>query len=104
MQSSGTIIQRIVDLIINPLLLVLMALAFLLFVYGLVEFLWNLNEGGENSEGKRHMVWGIVGLLIMISVYGIVALIDNTFGFGALSGQGPNVNSINIGGTGNTFH
>ena len=81
---------RIVDVIINPVLLVLMALAFLLFVYGLVEFLWKLNEGGDNKEGKSHMIWGIVGMLIMISVYGIIGLIDNTFG---LDITNPDVNS-----------
>ena len=71
--------QRVVTYIINPALLVIFALGFLLFVYGLVEFLWKLNEGGDNSEGKQHMVWGIVGMLIMVSVYGILDIIDNTF-------------------------
>ena len=45
-----------------------------------MEFLWNLNEGGENKEGKQHMLWGIVGMLIMISVWGILDILDNTFG------------------------
>ena len=66
--------------IINPAILVIFALGFLLFVYGLVEFLWKLNEGGDTDEGKQHMLWGIVGMLIMVSVYGILELLDNTFG------------------------
>lgn len=80
MNAADNIMQRIVDMIINPILLGLMAFAFLVFVYGLVQFMWNLNEGGDNKEGKSHMLWGIVGMLIMISVYGIIAMIDNTLG------------------------
>jgi len=73
---------RFWNLIISPIILVVFACGFLLFVYGLVEFLWKLNEGGDNKEGKQHMLWGIVGMLVMISVYGIISLLSNTFGLG----------------------
>jgi hypothetical protein len=78
-QGAGNAMQRVVTYLIDPALLVIFALGFFIFIYGLVEFLWNLNQGGENEKGKQHMVWGIVGMLIMISVYGILNLIDNTF-------------------------
>ena len=66
--------------IINPLILVVFAAGLCLFVYGLVEFLWKLNEGGDNSEGKQQMLWGIAGMFIMVSVYGILNLLNATFG------------------------
>ncbi len=72
--------SRFVDYLINPAILVIFAAGFLLFVYGLVEFLWKLNEGGDNKEGKQHMIWGIVGMFIMVSVYGILSLATSTFG------------------------
>ena len=84
---------RFVTYIINPAILMVFACGFLLFIYGLVEFLWNLNEGKDNSEGKQHMIWGIVGMLIMISVYGILDLIDNTF---SLNFSNPDVSRINV--------
>jgi len=84
--------SRINTYIVNPLLLVVFALGFFMFVYGLVEFLWKLNEGGENSEGKKHMVWGIVGMLIMVSVYGILDVVTGTFG---IDYRNPDVSSIN---------
>jgi len=46
----------------------------------------NLDKGGEHEEGKKHMLWGIVGMFIMASVYGIIALLDNTFDLDAFSG------------------
>ena len=84
--------QRIVAYIIDPALLVIFALGFLLFIYGLVEFLFKLNSGGDNAEGKKHMIWGIVGMVIMVSVYGILDLIDNTF---ALNFSNPDVSRLN---------
>ena len=80
MESVSNIMYRFETYIINPAILIVFALGFLLFVYGLVEFLWKLNEGGDNEEGKKHMLWGIVGMLIMVSVFGILELLNNTFG------------------------
>ena len=80
MNALANIMDKLWGLIIGPAILVVFACGFLLFVYGLVEFLWKLNEGGDNSEGKQHMIWGIVGMLIMVSVWGILDLLDNTFG------------------------
>ncbi|MEY4747458.1 MAG: hypothetical protein RLZZ416_507 [Candidatus Parcubacteria bacterium] len=79
--------------IIDPAILVVFALGFFLFIFGLVEFLWKLNEGGENSEGRKHMIWGLAGMLIMISVYGIIVLLDNTFNLGVFTG--PDVGRAN---------
>lgn len=70
--------DRLVDFVINPAILLVFSAGFFLFIWGLVQFLWNL-EGGEIDNGKRHMLWGIVGMVVMVSVYGIIAIIDNTF-------------------------
>jgi hypothetical protein len=102
MQSISSVVARFQTYIINPAILIVFAAGFFLFVYGLVEFLWKLNEGGDNKEGKQHMIWGIVGMLIMVSVYGILALLDNTFGLGIFQGGGGvNINNINVTGS---FH
>ncbi len=79
MNALTKVLQELNDLVIYPMILVIFACGFFLFVWGLVQFLWNLNEGGDNKEGKQHMLWGIVGMLIMISVNGILGLLVNTF-------------------------
>ncbi len=77
--------NRLVDLIINPLILLVFACGFLLFMWGLVKFIWNSREGEINDDGKQHMLWGIVGMFIMVSVYGIITLITQTFGIDSTS-------------------
>ena len=86
MTPVSDIMTKLKVYIIDPAILVVFAAGFFLFIFGLVEFLWKLNEGGENKEGKQHMLWGLAGMLVMISVYGIIVLLDNTFGLGVFSG------------------
>jgi len=75
----GDLIQKFTVYIINPIMLVLFAAGLFLFMYGLVEFLWKLNGGHGEEEGKRHMIWGLVGMLIMFSFGGIINFLGNTF-------------------------
>lgn len=84
--NGAQILENFVTFLINPAILVIFAAGFLLFIWGLVQFLLALNKSGtEYDEGKQHMLWGIVGMFIMASVYGIIALIDNTFDLNAFS-------------------
>ena len=80
------LLRNFVTYIINPAILLIFTAGFFLFIWGLVQFMFNLEKGGENEEGKQHMLWGIVGMFVMASVYGIIALLDNTFGLQAFSG------------------
>ena len=86
MQAAGELISRFKVFVIDPLILVVFAAGFLVFIYGLVQFIWDLDEGGHRSEGIEHMKWGILGMLVMSSVYGIITILDNTFGLGVFTG------------------
>ena len=66
------ILRNFVTFIINPAILVIFTAGFFLFVWGLVQFIMNLDKGSENEEGKKHMLWGVVGMFVMASVYCIV--------------------------------
>lgn len=98
--AATEVMNRLVTYLLNPLILVIFAAGFFLFVWGLVQFLWSLNQGGKDTDGKQHMLWGIVGMFIMVSVYGILSLVTNTFGIDIRNP--PDVSSIrginNVGG------
>ncbi len=76
--------QLINDLFINgilkPLIPLLIGLAIVVFFYGIIIFV--LSEGGEKkNEGKQYMFWGVIGIFVMVSVWGLVNLIKETFNF-----------------------
>ncbi|OGI82222.1 hypothetical protein A3I95_00610 [Candidatus Nomurabacteria bacterium RIFCSPLOWO2_02_FULL_44_12] len=66
--------------IVNPIINVLFALAIALFLWGLFEFLANQSNEEKRTEGKSHMLWGVVGLAIMLGVFTIMNIILNTIG------------------------
>ncbi|HUO50259.1 MAG TPA: hypothetical protein VMU25_01685 [Candidatus Paceibacterota bacterium] len=100
--SVGDVVGRFTDQIINPALLILAAAGFMFFVWGLVEFLISLIQGGQTGDGKRHMIYGVLGMVIMFSTYGIISLLNNTFGLNAFSG--PDTSRIqNVNPSGNFF-
>jgi hypothetical protein len=82
MDSATRLLDRFVTLIIDPTILLIFTAGFLLFLWGLVVFIVNLGEGGENTEGKQHMLWGLIGMLVMVGVFGIISILNNTFQLG----------------------
>lgn len=55
--------------IVDTLIILAAAIALLAFLWGLAKFIFRLG-GKEDAveEGKRVMIWGLVGLFVMISV------------------------------------
>lgn len=73
-----TFVDHVDKLIINPIIVLLFALAVVYFLWGLLEFLANQDNEEKRTSGKRHMIWGIVGMSIMMGVFVLMNLILNT--------------------------
>lgn len=67
-------IGRLVDIALP----IVVALALLAFFYGLAKAIFGGAEGVK--EGKDLMIWGIVALFVMVSVWGLVRFVGNAFG------------------------
>ena len=80
MTAVDSVIRQIEEQIINPLILLLFGVALLLFLWGGFEFIRGADSEEGRETGRRHMLWGIVGMFIMISVKGILNLVLGTFG------------------------
>lgn len=80
MDRTAELVGRIVDAIINPLIVLMFAVASVYFLWGLATFVMNAEDSAGREEGKRKIIWGLIGLVIMVSVYGILAILSNTFG------------------------
>jgi hypothetical protein len=78
--SAATLVYRINKVIINPLIIFIFALALAYFLWGVIEFVLNASDDDKRTTGKRHMLWGLVGMFIMISVFTIMQIIINTLG------------------------
>lgn len=79
--SIEPFLNKVNQYILNPLITLGFAVAFITFLWGVVEFIRNASGDDSRERGKRNIMWGIIGMLIMISVYGIINIILSTFGF-----------------------
>ncbi len=80
--NEGTgILFSLQQQIINPLITLIALAAFLYFLWGLMMFVRAQAQGGKDQEdGKRHMIWGIVGLAIIFGARAILALLGDIAG------------------------
>lgn len=73
-----TLINRVADAIINPLLLFLFSWAFLMFLWGVFQFVYSSDDLEARATGKRHLLYGIIGMAIMAAAVGITQIIRAT--------------------------
>jgi uncharacterized membrane protein YdjX (TVP38/TMEM64 family) len=66
--------------IINPLITFLFALAIIYFIYGLAKYLLSPDNEEIRKTSKQHMLWGVVGMFIMVAVFGIMNILLTTLG------------------------
>lgn len=71
------VIDKIKSQIINPLIGFLLAISFLYFLYGIYELI-STGDSKKMEEGKKHVIWGLVGLFIIVAVTGIMSLVAGT--------------------------
>ncbi|MBU4480280.1 hypothetical protein KKG48_02460 [Patescibacteria group bacterium] len=88
-----TLIQNMNRVIIAPLEGLMFLLATTIFIWGLVEFIWKADVA-DKEQGKKHMIWGIVGLFIMVSVVAIINIFLNTFSIPEVQTQYLNILNI----------
>lgn len=58
------------------------AVAFLVFVYGVARFIRAAGNEREIKESKNFLIWGVVGLFVLVTIWGIIAFLRSEFGFG----------------------
>ncbi|MDO8623872.1 MAG: pilin [bacterium] len=70
LEAWGDDIVFFINVVLVPLL---MAVAFVVFLWGVFNyFIWNADSEDKRKEGKYFVMYGIVGFVIIISLWGLV--------------------------------
>ena len=80
MQELNQFLDRVVVQIINPIILLLAACAFVVFLWGVFQFIAHAGDETKRKEGRQAIMWGLIGLVIIFGAYGIINLALGTFG------------------------
>lgn len=80
MDVFNDFIGKVQTAIINPLITLIALAAFVVFVWGVVEFIAGAGNEEKRATGQQHMLWGFVGLVIIFGAKAIVTLLGNSIG------------------------
>jgi hypothetical protein len=74
--ATVTMLQNVVMFLVP----IMMALAVLVFLWGLVRFIANATDEDARASGKALMVWGMVALFILVTFWGIIGFVQESLG------------------------
>ena len=86
----GDLIDAVYGIVNSVLIPLAFALCLLYFFWGVAKYIRN-SAGSEEAakEGKRIMIWGVVALFIVFSIFGIINFIKGELNI-------PGTNTINV--------
>lgn len=77
--------------LLNNVVIFLIAFAVVWFIYNVVKYSMSSDEDGK-EKARSQMIWGVIALAVIVSVWGLVNLLQGVFGVG----QGPAANVGNL--------
>lgn len=82
---AGTILY-LINSVLVPLIF---AIAFIVFLYGIAKtYIFSHGEPAEVSKGHQIILWGLIGFVVMVSLWGLVNVVANTFGLNGILSPG----------------
>lgn len=67
--------------LIQTIVPVVFSLMLLVFFWGLARMILHAGDETAREEGKHIMIWGVIGLFVAVSIYGIVGFLYGSFNF-----------------------
>ena len=78
--EAQNFVDRVNEVILFPFIGLLSGVAFLVFLWGCAEFIFGAANEQARAQGKKHVLWGIIGLVVMASAWGVLSVAAGTFG------------------------
>ncbi len=66
--------------LINTAITIIFGLALVFFFWGIGQFILHAGDQKMRDEGKKKIMWGVIALFVMVSIWGIVTFIGGIFG------------------------
>jgi uncharacterized membrane protein len=78
--ETVSFVNKFNEVILFPLIVLLSAVAFLMFLVGCAEYIMNASNDSAREKGVKHITWGIIGLVVMVSAWAILRIATGTIG------------------------
>lgn len=81
--EAAKFVDKFNTIILFPTIALLSAVALLVFLWGVAEYFMNATSDQGREQGVKHITWGIIGLVVMLSAFAILKIAAGTFGLGS---------------------
>jgi uncharacterized membrane protein YgcG len=78
--EAASFVAKFNEIILYPLIALLSAVAFLVFLWGCAMYFINATNDQARQQGVKHITFGIIGLVVMLSAFAILSIATSTFG------------------------
>ena len=83
---SAQSIEGVIDsaqVVLNMVIPFLMTLAVAVFVWGVMMYIASAGDAEKEKKARGRIVFGLVGLFVLVAFWGLIAIIIDTFLFSA---------------------
>ena len=79
LSSAATLLDTLglANTFLNAAIGLMITLAIVIFFWGLIKYLMEVGE--KKSEGLQIMFYGVIAIFVMVSIWGIIRLLQSTF-------------------------
>ena len=81
--TALTAIVTFIAATVASLIPIMFGLAIVYFFWGLTKYIRSAGDPKGAAEGKSIMIYGVIAIAIMASIYGLVNYLQSLFGIGA---------------------
>lgn len=78
-QTIGNVLTTVKTLL-NQVIPIVITLAVIYFFYGVAKYVMAAGDEEAQTAGRSIMIYGIIGLVVIVGIWGLVGIIANTFG------------------------
>jgi hypothetical protein len=79
-QGGGEGVAKLIGMaggIVQALIPIVIGLGVLVFLWGVLKYVLQSSDAGK-AEGRTFMLWGIIALFVMVSVWGLVNILRDS--------------------------
>lgn len=76
--------------LLDQLVVFLMAFAVVWFIWNVIRFTMASDED-KKADARKQMIWGIVALAVIFSIWGLVSLLQTIFGVQSTNAVNPTI-------------
>lgn len=77
---ADVLFESMHDVISGRIIPLFVALALVYTIYSVVQFIAAADDSQQREEKKQQIFWGLIGLFVITSIWGLIAIIGDSFG------------------------